>query len=167
MTFQTSSMFLDSYTEIDRMLLSFVSLRKGWITALDELMPHACRWGGFDEFVDSMKKATAVVPPVAPALDELSVAEIAAALADKEKATVKSAAAYKAEGKSQVAKDIARSKNTMHSIKDSSRCRICGTTENVVLYICIYIKTNTSNKLFQISDFQRAALTDDFDRMFC
>ena len=114
-----------------------------------------------------MKKATAVVPPVAPALDELSVAEIAAALADKEKATVKSAAAYKAEGKSKVAKDIARSKNTMHSIKDSSRCRICGTTENVVLYTCIYIKTNTSNKLFHISDFQRAALTDDLDRMFC
>ena len=38
MTFQTASEYLDPFTEVDRMLLSFVAIRKGWIETLDELM---------------------------------------------------------------------------------------------------------------------------------
>ena len=38
MTFQTCSDFLDPYCEVDRMLLSFTAIRKGWVETLDELM---------------------------------------------------------------------------------------------------------------------------------
>ena len=62
MSFQISSMFLDRYTEVDRMLLSFVSIRKGWIECIDELMPHAVRFAGFDEWAASIKNVKVVVP---------------------------------------------------------------------------------------------------------
>ena len=116
MSFQISSRFLDRYTELDRMLLSFVCIRKGWIESLDELMPSVVRWGSFDSFAAAMKKAKVVVPSLkgSPPVADASVADVAAALAAKAKPSGNSTAAQIKADRAQVAKDIKKARNTMH-----------------------------------------------------